>query len=72
MEGVVMADERINFSRFAESEGVSQQQHPQRETRTQAEKERAPDYHQRAKEREGGSEWSGGSMGGGTWAGRSR
>lgn len=65
-------NERIEFSRFAESEDVSRKQHPQRETRPQAEKERAPDYYQRTKEREGGSEWSGASMGGGPWAGRSR
>jgi hypothetical protein len=34
--------------------------------------ERNPSYHQKQAEREGRSEWSGGSMGGGTWAGRSR
>jgi hypothetical protein len=62
-----MADERIDFSRVEESEAVSHQLRPQRETRPQAEKERAPDYTQRAAEREGRSEWSGGS-----WGGRSR
>jgi hypothetical protein len=67
-----MADQRIDFSRTAESEGVSHQQQPERETRPQPEKERAPDYTQRRAEREGRSEWSGGSFGGGTWAGRSR
>ena len=59
---------KIDFSRFtgiraesggrAENEQVSRHQHPERETRPQAEKERFPDY--------------GGSMGGGTWTGRSR
>jgi hypothetical protein len=70
-----MADQRIDYSRFTgvlEPEGVSHQKHPERETRPQPEKERAPDYTRRAMEREGRSEWSGGSMGGGTWAGRSR
>jgi hypothetical protein len=62
-----MADQRIDFSQRAESEEVSKKQHPQRETRGQAEKERAPDYHQRVAEKEGRSEWSGGS-----WGGRSR
>ncbi len=65
-------DNRIEFSRFAESEDVSRAKHPQRETRPQSEKERAPDYYQRSQERDGGSSWSGGSGGGGTWAGRSR
>ena len=67
-----MDNNRIEFSRYADSEGVSQQKHPQRETRPQSEKERAPDYFQRTKEREGSSSWSGGNMGGGTWGGRSR
>jgi len=62
-----MADERIDFTRAAESEGVSHHIHPERETRPQAEKERAPDTYQRTAEREGRSEWSGGS-----WGGRSR
>jgi len=34
--------------------------------------ERNPPSFQRAAERDGRSEWSGGSMGGGTWGGRSR
>lgn len=67
-----MADQRIDFSRNTESEGVSHQIQPQRETRPQVEKERAPDTTQRTAEREGRSEWSGGSFGGGTWGGRSR
>jgi len=70
-----MADSKIDFSRFtggAETGEVSRQQNPQREVRPQSEKERAPDYYQRTQEREGKSEWSGGNMGGGTWAGRSR
>jgi hypothetical protein len=70
-----MADQRIDYSRFTgghEPEGVSHQKHPERETRPQAEKERASDYTRRTQEREGRSEWSGGNMGGGTWGGRSR
>ena len=35
-------------------------------------KEHAPDYFQRALERDGNSNWSGGSFGGGTQSGRSR
>ena len=49
-----MADQRIDFSRYtggSDSEGVSRQQNPQREIRPQAEKERAPDYHQRSVEK---------------------
>jgi len=34
--------------------------------------ERNPPSFQRQQEREGRSEWSGGSMGGGTWGGRSK
>ena len=73
---------KIDFSRFtgvrgdsggrAESEGVSQQQNPRQQLRVQGEVERHPTYFQRSQEREGRSEWSGGSMGGGTWGGRSR
>ena len=37
----------------AESEGVSRQANPERETRPQAEKEKYPDYYNRQKEREG-------------------
>lgn len=72
-----MADERIDYSRFTgsrsesggrvETEGVSRQLHPERETRPRGEIERYPDYHQRANERAGNSNWSGGS-----WGGRSR
>jgi hypothetical protein len=71
-------DPKIDISKYltearqAEREEVSRHMHPQRETRPQPEKERSPDYFQRQQEREGRSEWSGGSMGGGTWAGRSR
>lgn len=77
-----MADERIDYSSFtgsrseiggrAESEGVSHQLQPQRETRSRRDIEAHPDYTQRKAEREGRSNWSGGWAGGGTWAGRSR
>lgn len=68
-----MADNRIDYSRFTGVESEeSRAQSPARHLRPQPEKERAPDYFQRQQEREGRSEWSGGSMGGGTWAGRSR
>jgi len=69
-----MADKIIDYSRFTGTEGaeVVRQIDPRRELRSQADKERVPDYYQRQQEREGRSEWSGGSMGGGTWAGRSR
>lgn len=68
-------DSRIDYSRFtggAENQEVSRQQNPQQQLRPQAERERSPDTFQRTQEREGRSEWSGGNMGGGTWAGRSR
>lgn len=63
-------DARIDFSRFTgctESCEAARQQ-----PRPQAEIERSPTSFQKQQEREGRSEWSGGSMGGGTWAGRSR
>jgi hypothetical protein len=68
-------DNQIDFSRFTgrtENEEVARQLDPMRELRTPVEKESSPDYFRRGQEREGKSEWSGGSMGGGTWAGRSR
>lgn len=37
----------------SETECVSRQAHPERETRPQAEKERFPDYYNRQKEQEG-------------------
>jgi hypothetical protein len=72
-----MADDpKIDLSKYVrplpENGEVCRQITPQRETRPQAEKERAPDYFQRTQEREGRSEWSGGSAGGGSWGGRSR
>jgi hypothetical protein len=64
--------ERIDFSRYRESEEVTRQIDPQR-VRPQAEREKAPDYFQRGKEREGnGSDFSGSKWGGGIWNGRSR
>jgi hypothetical protein len=59
-------------ARVESNEGVSRQIWPERETRPQAHREAAPDYFQKTQEREGRSNWSGGSMGGGTFAGRSR
>ncbi len=69
-----MGDEGGDFSRFtgAHDGEVNRQLDPRRELRSPAEKERTPDYFQRTQERDGHSEWSGGSGGGGTWAGRSR
>lgn len=63
-------DARIDYSRFTGSKESSEatQQLP----RAQADIERNPSYFQKQQERDGRSEWSGGSMGGGTWAGRSR
>lgn len=54
------------------NEGLSRQLWPERETRPQPQKEAAPDYFQRTRERDGASPFSGGWAGGGTWAGRSR
>ena len=72
-----MSDTVIDFSRYtgvrsAESDEVARQQDPRQQLRAQPEVERHPTYFQKAQECEGRSEWSGGSMGGGTWAGRSR
>jgi hypothetical protein len=65
-------DNRIDFSRYRQSEEVSRQLDPQR-LRPQAEREHAPDYFQRRSEREGnGSDFSGSKWGGGIWNGRSR
>lgn len=68
-------DSRIDYSRFtggSQSTEEGRQQEPRQQVRPQAEIERNPTYFQKQQEREGRSEWSGGSMGGGTWAGRSR
>ncbi len=70
----------INLSHFtgsriqgkAESEEASRGQKPEQQLRPRAEIEAHPGYFQRKQEREGKSEWSGASGGGGTWAGRSR
>jgi hypothetical protein len=59
-------------ARVETNEGLSRQAWPEREARPQAQREAAPDSFQRTQEREGRSNWSGGSMGGGTFAGRSR
>jgi len=78
-----MADEgKIDFSRFtgtradsggrADSGEAARQQNPQQQLRPQSEIERHPPAFQKQVERDGGSTWSGGSGGGGTWAGRSR
>ena len=69
-----MAEKIIDFSRFTGVDASEAMRHidPGRELRSQAVRERVPDYYQRQQEREGRSEWSGGSMGGGTWSGRSR
>jgi hypothetical protein len=67
-------DKRIDYSRFTGVDAADEIRRidPRRETLSQAVRERVPDFTQRTSEREGRSEWSGGSMGGGTWAGRSR
>jgi len=64
-----MENQKIDFSRYvagrAENEDVARQQQPQVQRAS---------YFQRAQERDRGdtSSWSGASMAGGTWAGRSR
>ncbi len=69
-----MTDRIIDFSQFTGVDAAEQVRaiDPRRERLSQRDRERVPDYTQRQQEREGRSEWSGGSMGGGTWAGRSR
>jgi hypothetical protein len=63
-------DAKIDLSRYT---GAGQNDEAARQRpREQSEVERNPDYQQRKSEREGRSEWSGGNMGGGVWAGRSR
>lgn len=71
-----MRERQIDFSRFTrgiENTEVSRQ-NVEPQLRPRAEIERNPAYFQRAQERDRGdtSSWSGASMGGGTWAGRSR
>jgi hypothetical protein len=65
-----------DFSRFtgmSESSEVSRQLDPRREKASPAEKEQAPTYFERSKEIErSDSSWAGSSMGGGTWAGRTK
>jgi hypothetical protein len=56
----------------AEAENVSRHMRPERETRPRVEIERQVDNFTRRVEHDGRSNWSGGSMGGGTWGGRSR
>jgi len=56
-----MANDRIDFSKYlagmraergrAESEEVSRQVQPQREIRSQSEKEQSPDYYERQQKR---------------------
>ena len=69
-------DNVIDFSRYtgirAENTETIRQQFPHMHLRPQPEIERDPTWYQRKQEREGRSEWSGGSMGGGIWSGRSR
>jgi hypothetical protein len=69
-----MADRQIDFSQFTGVDSAERLRgvDARRERISQRDRERVPDYFQRQQEREGRSEWSGGSMGGGTWAGRSR
>jgi hypothetical protein len=65
-------EKQIDFSRFtgvradsggrAETEDVARLQNPRQQLRPQSEIERHPTYYQRSQEREGRSEWSGGSM----------
>lgn len=63
-----------DFSKYtgSQSEEARRAESPEQQLRAQPEKERAPSGFQKSQEAEGRSEWSGGSMGGGTWAGRSR
>jgi hypothetical protein len=67
--------ETVDFSRFTgvgETELVTHHNDPRRELRSPAELER-PDYYQRRQEcQRDTSSWAGSSMGGGTWAGRTR
>jgi hypothetical protein len=65
-----------DFSKYtgsAANEAAKQAESPMQHLRPQSEIERAPGSFQRSQERErGDSSWAGSSMGGGTWAGRSR
>jgi len=64
-------EKEIDFSRFTKTAEPAKEG-PEPQLRPRAEVERNPSYFQRSQEREGRSEWSGASGGGGTWAGRSR
>ena len=57
---------------MAENIELTRLKNPELETRPQPEREAQPTPFQKQQERDGRSEWSGGSGGGGTWAGRSR
>ena len=65
-------EKEINLSRFTGMTAEVRKEQPEPQLRPRAEIERNPSYFQRSQEREGRSEWSGASGGGGTWAGRSR
>jgi hypothetical protein len=69
-----MAEKEIDFSQFTGVDAGERLRSadPRREKVSQAVRERVPDFFQRSQEREGRSEWSGGAMGGGSWAGRTR
>jgi hypothetical protein len=64
----------VDFSQYTGSKETEEtkSQSPAQHLRSQPEKERAPGSFQKKQEREGDSGWSGGNMGGGSWAGRSR
>ncbi len=62
-------EREINLSRFTRSAETAKEG-PEPQLRPRAEIERNPAFFQRTQKREGRSEWSGGSMGGGVWAGR--
>jgi hypothetical protein len=59
-------------SRTAENDEVARHQSPQPQLRPQAEIEARPTYFQKSQERDGRSEWSGGTFGGGSQSGRTR
>jgi hypothetical protein len=65
-----------DFSKYtgrSQAEDAQRAQLQEEHLRPQAERERAPGQFQKTQERERtDSSWSGSSMGGGTWAGRSR
>ncbi len=72
MDNIAIDFSRYTGSRPAETHDAARQQEPDRHLRPVEQIPPDPSHHQKQVECAGGNSWSGASMGGGTWAGRSR